>query len=71
MSSLFGSRIGFRVIGTAYEFPARIYSRQEPATRCHEAYLNVVLYGEKTGATPDAYVYELDSVSGVRLLILE
>ena len=60
MSSLFGSRMGFRVIGTAYEFPARIYSRQEPTTRRFEAYLNVLLYGEKTGATPNAYVYELD-----------
>jgi hypothetical protein len=60
MSGLFGTRMGFTVIGTAYEFPARIYSRQEGASRRNPAYLNVLLYGEKTAATPDTYAIELD-----------
>jgi Methyltransferase domain len=60
MSGLFGTRMGVDVIGTAYEFPARIYSRQEGASRRNPAYLNVLLLGEKTAATPEVYEIELD-----------
>lgn len=60
MSGLFGTQMGFRVIATAYEFAARIYSRSESAVRRSPTHLNVLLYGEKTASTPDAYVYELD-----------
>jgi hypothetical protein len=60
MAGLFGAGMGFRVIGTAYEFPARIYSRRESASRRLPAHLNVLLYGEKLAATPEEYVYELD-----------
>jgi hypothetical protein len=60
MSGLFGTRMGFRVDATAYEFSARIYSRREGAVRRSPAHLNVLLHGEKIAPTPDTYVFELD-----------
>lgn len=60
LAGLFGTRMGFTVHATAYEFHARVHSRREPGVRRLPAHLNVVLFGEKTGPTPEAYVHELD-----------
>jgi SAM-dependent methyltransferase len=60
LSGLFGSTMGFRVIETKYEFPARVFSSQVPTSFRTPAYLNVCLYGEKVGSTPQEYVYEYD-----------
>lgn len=60
LAGLFGTAMGFRVISTDFEFPARIYARQEPAACRHPAFLNVRLLGEKTGQTPDDYIFEFD-----------
>jgi SAM-dependent methyltransferase len=60
MSGLFGTKMGFNVIATGYEFPVKLYSREVPASRDLPAYLNVVLYGEKTAPTPREYIYEYD-----------
>jgi hypothetical protein len=60
LTGLFGTTMGFRVIATNFDFPARIYARQDPAACLHPAFLNVQLVGEKTGKTPDDYIYEFD-----------
>jgi SAM-dependent methyltransferase len=60
LAGLFGTEMGFRVIETKYEFPARVYSSQVPASFRAPAHLNVCLYGEKVGTTPEDYVYEFD-----------
>lgn len=60
LAGLFGTNMGFRVIATDYEFPARIFSTKESGTKWLMAFLNVRLWGEKTGNTPDEYIYELD-----------
>jgi SAM-dependent methyltransferase len=59
LAALFGTKMGFRTITTAYEFPARIHSKDDRGTKRGEAHLNVCLFGEKTAATPEEYVYEL------------
>jgi len=61
LAGLFGSQMGFRVISTDYEYPARVYAPHDPNARNGPAYLGVRLYGEKIGPTPQAYVYEFDS----------
>jgi SAM-dependent methyltransferase len=60
LSGLFGTKMGFRVIETKYEFPARVFSSQVPTSFKAPAYLNVCLDGEKIGTTPQEYVYEFD-----------
>jgi SAM-dependent methyltransferase len=60
LAGLFGTEMGFRVIETKYEFPARVYSSQVPASFRVPAYLNVCLYGEKVAPTPEEYIYEFD-----------
>ena len=60
LAGLFGTAMGFHVIGTDFEFPARIFARQEPAACRHPAFLNVRLLGEKTDRTPEEYIYEFD-----------
>ena len=60
--ALFGANLtvmGFEVIATDYEFPARVYAREAHDTQLHPAWLNTVLVGRKSGPTPDEYVYEL------------
>jgi hypothetical protein len=59
LASLFGTGMGFEVVATNYDFPARIYSRRLPNTQRMPAFLNSTLWGEKRGPTPDEYVYEL------------
>lgn len=61
LAGLFGTTMGFRVIATYYEFPARIYARQEPLVCVRPAFLNVHLYGEKASRTPDDYIFESDA----------
>ncbi len=60
LASLFGTRMGFRTIGTEYVYPAEVRSAWEPGLRALPAFLNVHLFGEKTGPTPEAYVFELE-----------
>jgi hypothetical protein len=60
LAGLFGTAMGFRVIATGYDFPARIYARREPDVCFHPAFLNVLLLGEKTGQTPDDYIFECE-----------
>jgi SAM-dependent methyltransferase len=61
LGGLFGTRMGFKVISTDYEFPARIFSARDQHSHYLPAFLNVRLYGEKTGPTPRDYIYELDA----------
>jgi SAM-dependent methyltransferase len=60
LAGLFGTEMGFRVIETIYEFPARVYSSQVPSSFRAQAYLNVCLYGEKVATTPQEFIYEFD-----------
>jgi hypothetical protein len=59
LASLFGTQMGFEVVATNYDFPARIHSRRVADTQHMPAFLNTTLWGEKRGPTPDEYVYEL------------
>jgi len=59
LAGLFGTQMGFRTIATDYEFPVRIFSPENESMHFLEAYMNVRLYGEKTGKTPENYIYEL------------
>ncbi len=59
LAGLFGTRMGFNVIATDYEFPVRHYTPRERGLHRCEAYLNVRLLGIKTGPTPADYIYEL------------
>ncbi len=60
LAGLFGAKMGFRVLATDYEFPARICSRREDIVGLLPAFLNVRLFGEKVGETPQNYVFEYD-----------
>jgi SAM-dependent methyltransferase len=60
LAALFGTRMGFTVRATDYEFPTSIHTRRVPQLAHHEAWLNTRLVGEKTGPTPTDYVVELD-----------
>jgi SAM-dependent methyltransferase len=59
LASLFGTKMGFRVLATDYEFPVRIYSNRERKMHLVSAYSNVRLFGEKIGKTPCSYIYEV------------
>jgi len=60
LAALFGTRMGFNVIATDYEFPVRLKAKESADVAFMPAYLNSRLFGEKTGKTPDEYVYEYD-----------
>jgi hypothetical protein len=60
LAALFPAAMGFRVISTDYEFPARIYSRRAVDQHRHPAWLNSLLLGTKTAPTPSEFAYELD-----------
>ncbi|SLM29988.1 Methyltransferase type 11 (modular protein) [Desulfamplus magnetovallimortis] len=66
LEGLFGSRMGFNVIATDYEFPAQIYSDRVTSLSHDPAFLNSRLYGEKVSTTPENYIYELDSYYNVK-----
>jgi hypothetical protein len=55
--------MGFHVISTDYEFPARIYSRRAVDQHRHAAWLNSLLLGTKTAPTPREFAYELDELA--------
>ena len=59
LASLFGTQMGFEVVATNYDFPARIYSRRLAEAQHQPAFLNTTLWGEKRAPTPDEYRYEL------------
>lgn len=60
LAGLFGTQMGFRIVATDYEFPARIHAPVEPGLAVAEAFVNVRLWGEKVGPTPREYIYEFD-----------
>ena len=62
LACLFGTKMGFEVIATDYDFPAKIQADESPEQRNADAYLNVNLVGRKVAATPAEYVYEFDTV---------
>lgn len=61
LAGLFGTTMGFDVIGTDYDFRAYIYARRVPdlEREAHPAHLNTMLWGEKREPTPAEYRYEL------------
>lgn len=59
LASLFGTEMGFRVVATNYDFPARLYSRRLRDSHRHPTFLNTTLWGEKLAPTPGEYRYEL------------
>lgn len=61
LAALFGTKMGFEVIATDYEFPVRLKASESYDVRFMPAFLNSRLFGRKTGATPDEYVYEYDT----------
>jgi SAM-dependent methyltransferase len=62
LAGLFGTQMGFRVLATDYEFPAKIYSPRDPGAADLPSFLNVRLFGEKLSKTPAAYIFEYDTV---------
>lgn len=60
LTGLFGTQMGFNVIETDYEFPARLFTDREPTLAGEPSFLNVRLFGEKVEKTPDAYIFEYD-----------
>ena len=61
LAGLFGSEMGFQVIGSDYEFPAQVLAECDPGTANGSAFLNVCLYGIKVAPTPDTYRFEYDA----------
>lgn len=59
LASLFGTQMGFEVVATNHDFPARVYARRDRSSHRHAAFLNTTLWGEKRAPTPAEYVYEL------------
>jgi SAM-dependent methyltransferase len=60
LAGLFGASMGFKVIETDYEYPASIFTLENPHLTAEPAFLNVRLFGEKLSRTPDEYIYEWD-----------
>jgi SAM-dependent methyltransferase len=61
LAGLFGTRMGFQVLATDYEFPAQIHADRDPAARHHPAFLNVRLVGQKQAPTPRHFIYKFDT----------
>lgn len=61
LAALFGTKMGFEVLKTDYQFPVRLHARQDHELRYFPAYLNSQLYGVKKAATPVEYIYEYDA----------
>jgi SAM-dependent methyltransferase len=59
LASLFGTQMGFEVVATNHDFPARVYSRRDRTSHLSAAFLNTTLWGEKRAPTPDEYRYDL------------
>lgn len=60
LAGLFGTRMGFNVISTDYEFSAKVCSKRAVSLSKDPAFLNVRLSGEKVNKTPDEYIYEYE-----------
>jgi hypothetical protein len=60
LSGLFGTRMGFEVIATSYDFPVRLKAKESFEVSFLPAYLNTCLFGRKLSATPDEYLYDYD-----------
>jgi hypothetical protein len=61
LTGLFGTQMGFRVVATDYEYPARVSSQRLPNIAELPAFLNVRLFGEKISKTPADYIFEYDT----------
>ena len=62
LAGLFGTAMGMSVVATDYEYPVRLFTRDDRiAHDPQEAYVNVRLLAEKKARTPETYVYELDA----------
>jgi SAM-dependent methyltransferase len=61
LAALFGTRMGFEVIKTDYQFPVRLFADQDKELKFMPDYLNTQLFGIKRSATPAEYTYELDA----------
>jgi SAM-dependent methyltransferase len=61
LAGLFGTQMGFQVVATAYDFPAKVYSRRVPSIADMPSFLNVVLFGEKISTTPPSYLFEYEA----------
>jgi SAM-dependent methyltransferase len=62
LAGLFGTKMGFRVIATDYEYPVMVISANDPNMLNSSAFSNVRLFGEKTSETPIEYRYEYDAL---------
>lgn len=61
LAALFGTRMGFEVLNTDYQFPVRLFAAQDKELRFMTDYLNTQLFGVKRSATPAEYIFELDA----------
>jgi len=59
LDALFGSKNGFKVKATWYEFECDVVSHRVPGLITLPSYLNSCLYGQKHKKTPREYKYEL------------
>jgi SAM-dependent methyltransferase len=59
LAGLFGTKMGFRVTLTGYQFRTRVMPRVDVDIATGEAYLNACLVGVKEAPTPSEFVYEL------------
>ncbi len=59
LAGLFGTKMGFRVISTAYQAPVSLYSKHALDRDC-PAFILVQLFGEKVSETPSELIYEFD-----------
>jgi len=59
LAALFGTKNGFKVIDTWYEFECDVVSHRVPGLIMLPSYLNSNLYGKKLSKTPIDYLYEL------------
>jgi len=62
LAGLFGTKMGFDVLATDYEFPVRLFSPENNLLHFFKAYMNVRLLGEKKSKTPEEYIYEFDTL---------
>jgi SAM-dependent methyltransferase len=60
LAALFGTRMGFEVVKTDYQFPVELLAEEDHEIRFFPAFLNSQLFGIKRGPTPDEYIYEFD-----------
>ena len=60
LAGLFGTKMGFHVHLTGYEYPVKLFPPRALGMMRIPAYLNVDLFGEKVAATPREYIFEYD-----------